>query len=141
MAKMAPNRTKYRKAFKGSNSGLTKRGFKVNHGDYGMQILERGKITGKQIEACRVAVNRTLQRKGELHIKVFPSKPVSKKPAETRMGKGKGGVDHYVACVKPGKILFELAGVSRELAQQAFRKAAAKLPYPTRFVERLDTTV
>jgi len=139
MAKMSPVRTKYRKAFKGSNAGLVKRGGFVTSGEYGMQALERGKVTARQIEACRVAINREFARKGQIHINIFPHTPVSKKPAETRMGKGKGAVDHYVAVIKPGKILFEVAGVQREMAQIALRKAAAKLNVAVRFVERVHT--
>jgi len=103
-----------------------------------MQALERGWITGQQIEACRVTINRTFARKGQVWIRIFPDKPISKKPLETRMGKGKGGVDKWVAVVRPGRILFEVGGVTREEAQKALRLAAAKLPIKTRFVERVE---
>ncbi len=135
---MLPSRTKYRKTQKGSMSGLTKSGEFVEFGDFGMQALERGKITNRQIEACRVAITRYFSRKGKVWIKIFPDKPITKKPAETRMGKGKGGVDHYVALIRPGKILFEVANVNREDAQQALSRAAAKLNIKTRFVDRVE---
>ncbi len=110
----------------------------VHFGEFGMQVLERGWITNKQIEACRVAINRYFQRRGKVWIRIFPHKPVTKKPAEVRMGKGKGAVDHYVAVVRPGRILFEVGNVPRELAQNALRRAAAKLGLKTRFVERVE---
>ena len=135
---MQPSRTKFRKCQKGSFRGLTKGGAFIEHGDYGMQVLERGWITNKQIEACRVAITRTFLRKGKVWIKGFPDKPVSKKPAETRMGKGKGAVEHWVLVVRPGKVLFEVGNVTREEAQNALRLAAAKLPVKTRFVERVE---
>jgi len=133
-----PRKTKFRKAHKGSIAGLTKGGEFVEFGDFGMQALDRGKITTNQIESCRVAINRHFARKGQVWIRVFPHKPVTAKPLETRMGKGKGNVDHYVAEIKPGRVLFEVAGVSREDAQTALRLASAKLPIKTRFVERLE---
>lgn len=123
---------------KGSYSGLTKGAAFVEFGDFGIQVLERGWITNKQIEACRVAINRHFQRKGKVWIRIFPDKPITKKPLEVRMGKGKGGVDHYVAVVRPGRILFEVGSVSKTLAQDALRRAAAKLPLKTRFVERVE---
>ncbi|NGX50393.1 MAG: 50S ribosomal protein L16 [Chlamydiae bacterium] len=135
---LIPSRTKYRKQQKGSLRGNTKAGQFVVFGDYGMQILVRGKITNQQIEACRVAITRTFSRKGKVWIRIFPDKPITKKPAETRMGKGKGATDHWVAVVRPGKVLFEVANVSKDEARQALLKAAAKLPYRTRFVERLE---
>jgi large subunit ribosomal protein L16 len=135
---LLPSRTKYRKQQKGSLRGLTKRAEFVEFGDYGMQILERGRITNQQIEACRVAISRYFSRRGKVWIRIFPDKPITKKPAETRMGKGKGGTDHWVAAVRPGKVLFEVGNVSREDAQNALLKAAAKLPYKTRFVERVE---
>jgi large subunit ribosomal protein L16 len=119
-------------------SGLTKSGEFVEFGEFGMQVLERGKITNRQIEACRVAITRYFSRKGKVWIKIFPDKPITKKPAETRMGKGKGGVDHYAALVRPGKVLFEVANVNREDAQQALSRAAAKLNLRTRFVDRVE---
>ena len=135
---LLPSRTKYRKKQKGSLRGLTKGGEFVEFGEYGMQVLERGKITNRQIEACRVAITRHFSRRGKVWIKIFPDKPITKKPAETRMGKGKGGVDHWVAPVRPGKVLFEVANVSREEAQQALVRAAAKLSLKTRFVDRVE---
>lgn len=135
---LMPKRTKYRKKQKGSMAGLAKGGYFVCFGDYGMQVLDRGWITGQQIEACRVAIRRRFSRKGKVWIRIFPDKPVTKKPAETRMGKGKGATDHWVAVVKPGRILFEVGNVSREDAQAALRLAAAKLGLRTRFVERLE---
>lgn len=133
-----PKRTKHRKQQKGSMAGLTKGAAFVDFGDFGMQSLERGWITNRQIEACRVTINRTFSRRGKVWIRIFPDKPVSKKPAETRMGKGKGAPDHWVVPVKPGRVLFEVAGVSREEAQKALRLAAAKLPIKTRFVDRKE---
>jgi large subunit ribosomal protein L16 len=133
-----PGKTKFRKAHKGSIAGLTKSGEFVEFGEFGMQALDRGKITTNQIESCRVAINRHFARKGQVWIRVFPHKPVTAKPLETRMGKGKGNVDHYVAEIKPGRVIFEVAGVSTEDAQTALRLASAKLPIKTRFVERLE---
>lgn len=135
---LSPKKTKFRKQQKGNMRGLSKGGFYVAFGDYGMQALDRTWITAQQIEACRVAINRFFSRKGKVWIRVFPDKPITKKPAETRMGKGKGGVDRYVATVKPGRILFEVGGVTRDEAQSALRLAAAKLPIRTRFVDRLE---
>ncbi len=135
---LLPSRPKYRKQMKGSMSGIAKGGQFVDFGDFGMQILERGRITNQQIEACRVAITRYFSRKGKVWIRVFPDKPITKKPAETRMGKGKGGTDHWVAVARPGRILFEVANVSKEEAKKALLKAAAKLPYRTRFVERVE---
>ncbi len=123
---------------KGHMRGKTKAGAFVDFGDFGMQALERGRITGQQIEACRVAINRYFNRRGQVWIRIFPQKSVTKKPAETRMGKGKGNVDHWVAVVRPGLVLFEVGGVNRELAQNALRRAAAKLGIKTRMVERLE---
>ncbi|NCF71547.1 MAG: 50S ribosomal protein L16 [Chlamydiales bacterium] len=135
---MLPSRTKYRKKQRGSIKGLSKAGNFVDFGEYGMQVLERGWIKANQIEACRVAINRYFSRRGKVWIRVFPDKPITSTPAETRMGKGKGSVDHWVAAVKPGKVLFEVSGVPREVAQAALRRAAAKLALRTRFVERLE---
>lgn len=135
---LMPQRTKYRKQQKGNQTGLSKGGNFVDFGEYGMQALDRGRITHKQIEACRIAINRHFQRKGQVWIRIFPDKPVSKKPAETRMGKGKGAPDHWVAVVRPGRILFEVGGVKKEDAQVALRLAAAKLPIKTRFVPRVE---
>lgn len=131
-----PSRTKYRKVHKGRIRGNAKRGDYLSFGDYGIQALSRGRMTSNQIEASRVTVTRFLKRKGKLWIRVFPQKPVTKKPAETRMGKGKGGVDHWVAVIRPGMILFELAGCSPTIAREALRRADAKLPFRCRFITR-----
>lgn len=138
MSNLMPKRTKHRKVQKGQMSGLSKGGQFVNFGEFGIQVLERGWITNQQIEACRVTINRYFQRRGKVWIRIFPDKPVTKKPAEVRMGKGKGAVDHWVAVVRPGRVLFEVGNVSRELAQNALRRAAAKLGLKTRFVERVE---
>jgi large subunit ribosomal protein L16 len=133
-----PKRTKHRKMQKGTFSGISKGATFVHFGEYGIQVLERGWITNKQIESMRVSINRYFQRRGKVWIRIFPDKPVTKKPAEVRMGKGKGGLDHWVAVVRPGRILFEVANVSRDLAQNALRRAAAKIGLKTRFVERVE---
>ncbi|WP_098037737.1 50S ribosomal protein L16 [Estrella lausannensis] len=135
---MMPKKTKHRKAQKGQRRGLSKGGNFIEFGEFGIQALDRGWLTGQQIEACRVAINRHFQRKGKVWIRVFPDKPVSKKPAEVRMGKGKGNVDHWVAVIRPGRVLFEVANVPKEEAQDALRRAAAKLGIKTRFVERVE---
>ncbi|MBQ8498985.1 50S ribosomal protein L16 [Chlamydia sp.] len=135
---LMPKRTKFRKQQKGQFAGLSKGATFVDFGEFGMQTLERGWITSRQIEACRVAINRYLKRKGKVWIRIFPDKSVTKKPAETRMGKGKGAPDHWVAVVRPGRILFEVANVSKEDAQDALRRAAAKLGIRTRFVKRVE---
>jgi large subunit ribosomal protein L16 len=133
-----PTRSKFRKQQKGQQRGLSKAGNFVHFGEFGMQALDRGRLTHKQLEACRVTINRYFKRKGRVWIRVFPDKPVSKKPAETRMGKGKGAPDHWVAVVRPGRILFEVGNVSKEEAQDALRRAAAKIGIRTRFVERVE---
>lgn len=135
---LMPKRTKFRKQQRGSLAGNAKGASSVQFGEFGMQALDRGWIDGKQIEACRVTISRFFSRKGKVWIRVFPDKPVSKKPAETRMGTGKGAPEYWVACVKPGRILFEVSNVTREEAQQALRLAAAKLPIKTKFVDRLE---
>lgn len=135
---LLPKKTKYRKQQKGNLTGISKGGNFVDFGDFGIQVLERGHITNTQLEACRVAINRFFQRRGKVWIRVFPDKPVTKKPAEVRMGKGKGSPDKWVVVVRPGKILFEVANVSKEIAQQALGRAAAKLGIKTRFVERVE---
>ncbi|QEM73483.1 MULTISPECIES: 50S ribosomal protein L16 [Chlamydia] len=135
---LMPKRTKFRKQQKGQFAGLSKGATFVDFGEFGMQTLERGWVTSRQIEACRVAINRYLKRRGKVWIRIFPDKSVTKKPAETRMGKGKGAPDHWVAVVRPGRILFEVANVSREDAQDALRRAAAKLGIRTRFVKRVE---
>ncbi|OHE79148.1 MAG: 50S ribosomal protein L16 [Verrucomicrobia bacterium RIFCSPLOWO2_12_FULL_64_8] len=136
MAAIAPARTKYRKAQKGTLTGNAKRGNTLAFGDFGLQSLTRGPMTGAQIEAARIAISRHLKRKGKLWIRVFPHKPVTKKPAETRMGHGKGPVEYYVAQIKPGAILFELGGVAPTIAKEAFRLADTKLPFHCRFIAR-----
>ena len=136
---LQPARTKYRKVQKGSNAGNAKRGNTLAFGEFGIQALARGKLTAAQIEAARVAINRHLKRKGKMWIRVFPHKPVTKKPLETRMGKGKGPVEFYVAPVKPGAILFELAGVTSTLAREALRLADTKVPMRCRFIMREGT--
>jgi len=133
-----PVRTKYRKMQKGQMAGLSRAANFVDFGEYAMQSLERGRLTQHQIEACRVAINRYFNRRGKVWIRIFPDKSVSKKPAETRMGKGKGAPDHWVAVIRPGRILFEVGNVPKEMAQNALRRAAAKLPIKTRFVERVE---
>jgi large subunit ribosomal protein L16 len=138
MGYLQPDRTKFRKSQRGSIAGNTKGGGFVKHGDFGLQALDRAWITGNQIEACRVAITRYFARKGQVWIKIFPDKPVSKKPLEVRMGSGKGAPDHWVACVRPGRILFEVANVTKTEAQEAMKLAAAKLSIRTRFVERLE---
>jgi large subunit ribosomal protein L16 len=135
---LMPVRTKFRKMQKGQMRGKSKAANFVDFGEFGMQALERGRITNHQIEACRVAINRYFNRRGSVWIRIFPDKSVSKKPAETRMGKGKGAPDHWVAVVRPGRIMFEVGGVPKEMAQDALRRAAAKLPIRTRFVERIE---
>nr|AKQ01380.1 50S ribosomal protein L16, large subunit ribosomal protein L16 [uncultured Chlamydiae bacterium Rifle_16ft_4_minimus_1822] len=136
---MMPSRTKHRKMQKGSMAGLSKGATFVHFGDFGMQALDRGRITNKQIEACRVAITRYFQRRGKVWIRIFPDKVVTKKPAETRMGKGKGAPDHWVAVVKPGRILFEVGSVPETEAQEAMKLAAAKLGIRTRFVRRVES--
>ena len=135
---LMPKRTKRRKVQKGQMRGLSKGSNFVHFGEYGIQALERGWVTGRQIEACRVAINRYFSRRGKVWIRIFPDKPVTKKPAEVRMGKGKGGVDQWVAVVRPGRVLFEVANVPRDTAQNALRRAAAKLAIKTRFVDRVE---
>ncbi len=135
---MIPKKTKYRKKQKGHISGLSKGANFVHFGDFGIQVLERGVITNKQIESMRVSINRYFQRKGKVWIRIFPDKPITKKPAEVRMGKGKGSVDHWVASVKPGRILFEVGNVNADEAKNALRRAAAKIGLKTRFVERVE---
>ena len=138
MSFLMPKRTKFRKQQRGSIAGLSKGGSYIEFGEFGMQSLDRGWVTGPQIEACRVAISRYFRRKGQVWIRIFPDKPVSKKPAETRQGTGKGAPDHWVACVQPGRVLFEVANVTREEAQEALKLAAAKLPFRTKFVDRLE---
>ena len=131
---LMPKRTKYRKMQKGRNRGRATRGNTITYGEFGLQALEAGWITSNQIEAARVAMTRFIKRGGNVWIKIFPAKPITKKPAETRMGSGKGGVEYYVAVVKPGRVLFEMAGIPEEVAKEAFRLAAHKLPIKTKFI-------
>ena len=135
---MQPKRTKFRKAFKGRIHGLANGGTDLNFGTYGMKVVEPGRITARQIEAARRAITRHLKRVGRVWIRIFPDVPVSKKPAEVRMGKGKGSVELWVCRVKPGRIAFEIDGVSEDLAVEAIRLGATKLPLDTRFVRRVQ---
>ena len=132
---LMPKRTKYRKVQKGRNRGKATRGNKVSYGEYGIQALEAGMITSNQIESARIAMTRHVKRGGKVWIKVFPDKPITKKPAETRMGKGKGAVEFWVAPVKPGRIMFEMSGVAEPVARRALELAAYKLPIKTKFVK------
>jgi len=131
---LSPKRTKFRKAMKGRTCGLAKGGNTVSFGDFGLQAAEPGWITARQIEAARIAISRHIKRGGKVYIRIFPDKPTTKKPAETRMGKGKGNNEDWVAVVRPGRVMYELEGVSEELAREAFRLAHHKLPIGTRFV-------
>ncbi len=133
---MMPKKVKFRKQQRGRRRGLATRGHKISFGDYGLQALEPGWITARQIEAARIALTRHVKRGGKIWIRIFPDKPVTKKPLETRMGKGKGAPEEWVAVVKPARILYEMEGVSREIAEEAFRLAGSKLPIKTRFVSR-----
>ncbi len=133
---LMPKRTKYRKQQKGRRKGLAQRGSDVSFGDYGLQTLEGAWLSARQIEAARMAIQRATKRAGKLYIRVFPDKPLTKKPLETRMGKGKGGVELWVAVVRPGRMLYELSGVPKEMAFEAFHLAAAKLPVRTRIMDR-----
>jgi large subunit ribosomal protein L16 len=135
---LMPKRVKYRKQFRGRMKGKATRGNEVTFGEYGLQALEPSWITARQIEAARTAIVRHVRRRGKHWIRIFPDKPVTAKPAETRMGKGKGEVDHWVAVVRPGRIMFELSGVSEEMAREAFRLASHKLPIDCQFVKRED---
>jgi large subunit ribosomal protein L16 len=134
---LMPKRVKYRKTHRGRRRGKATRGATVAFGEFGLQATQPAWISSRQIEAARVAITRTIKRGGKVWIRVFPDKPVTKKPAETRMGKGKGAPEFWVAVVKPGRVLFEIEGISRELAREAFQLGASKLPIKTRFVERL----
>ncbi|MDE0002207.1 MAG: 50S ribosomal protein L16 [Rhodospirillaceae bacterium] len=133
---LQPKRTKYRKMHKGRNRGLAQRGNAVSFGEYGLKAMGRGRITSRQIEAARRAMTRHVKRGGKIWIRIFPDKPITKKPLEVRQGKGKGNVEYWVALVQPGRVLYEMSGVSEEIARGAFRRAAAKLPVATRFVTR-----
>ena len=133
---LSPKRVKFRKMFKGRTKGLSQRGSTVAFGTYGLQALEPGWVTSRQIEAARVALTRHIKRGGKVWIRIFPDKPITKKPAETRMGKGKGSPEAWVAVVKPGRVMFELEGVDRATAEKAMGLAAAKMPVRTKFVAR-----
>ena len=133
---LQPKRTKFRKQHKMRNRGLAQRGNTVAFGTYGLKALDRGRMTARQIEAARRAMTRYIKRGGKIWIRVFPDKPISKKPLEVRQGKGKGNVEYWVAQIQPGRLLYEMAGVPEDIAREAFRLAAAKLPIRTQFVER-----
>ena len=133
---LQPKRTKFRKQQKGRNRGLALRGSKVSFGEFGLKALARGRLTARQIEAARRAMTRKIKRGGKIWIRVFPDKPITKKPLEVRQGKGKGNVEYWVALVQPGKVLYEMEGVSEEVAREAFALAAAKLPVQTSFARR-----
>lgn len=134
---LQPKKTKFRKAHKGRNRGLAFRGNTVDFGEFGIKSLGFARITSRQIEAARRAINRYVKRGGKVWIRIFPDKPITKKPVEVRQGKGKGNVEYWVALVQPGRVLFEIEGVSEEIAREAFRLAAAKLPITCEFVERV----
>ncbi len=137
---LQPKRTKYRKQQKGRNRGLAHRGSNIAFGTFGLKSLDGGFITNRQIEAARIAMTRFMKREGNVWIRIFPDKPITSKPQEVRMGKGKGALDHYVAVVKPGRIMFEIDGVNLETGQEALRLAAQKLPVQTKVVVRRDYT-
>ena len=136
---LMPKRTKHRKVQKGRNRGQATRGTTVSHGEFGLQAVEAGLITGNQIEAARVAMTRYMRRDGKVWIKIFPDKPITRKPAGTRMGKGKGNTEFWVAAVKPGRVMFEIAGVSETTAREALRLAKNKLPVKTKFVMKEES--
>lgn len=133
---LQPKRTKFRKQFKGRNRGLANNGNKVSFGQFGLQAADRGRITARQIEAARRAMTRHIKRGGKIWIRIFPDVPISKKPLEVRMGKGKGNVEYWVCKIQPGKMLYEMEGVTEQIAREAFKLAAAKLPFKTNFVIR-----
>ena len=133
---LQPKRTKFRKQFKGKNRGFAQAGNRVSFGEYGLKATERGRVTARQIEAARRAMTRHIKRGGKIWIRIFPDKPITKKPLEVRQGKGKGNVEYWVAQIQPGRVLYEVQGVSEELAREAFQLAAAKLPVQTTFVKR-----
>ncbi len=134
---LQPKKTKFRKQHKGRNRGLATTGNRVSFGEFGLKAAGRGRLTARQIEAARRAITRHVKRGGKIWIRVFPDKPITKKPLEVRMGKGKGGVEYWVALVQPGRMLYEIEGVTEELAREAFARAAAKLPIQTTFVSRV----
>jgi len=134
---LQPKRTKFRKQFKGRNRGLAQVGNKVSFGEFGLKAIGRGRITARQIEAARRAMNRHVKRGGKIWIRIFPDKPITKKPLEVRMGKGKGAVEYWVAQIQPGRMLYEMEGVDEQVAREAFALAAAKLPIKTTFIKRV----
>ncbi len=134
---LQPKRTKFRKQMKGRNRGLAHRGSSISFGEYGLKAVARGRLTARQIESARRALTRHVKRGGKIWIRVFPDKPITQKPLEVRQGKGKGSVEYWVAQIQPGKVLFEIEGVSEELALEAFSLAAAKLPFHTKFEKRV----
>ncbi|RLC96830.1 MAG: 50S ribosomal protein L16 [Chloroflexi bacterium] len=133
---LMPKRTKFRKQMKGRNRGLAQKGGKVSFGEFGLQAVDRGRLTSRQIEAARRTITRQVKRSGKLWIRIFPDKPITKKPLEVRQGKGKGNVEYWVALIQPGRMLYEIEGVSEEQAREAFKLAAAKLPFKTTFAKR-----
>jgi len=135
---LSPKKVKFRKQQKGKMRGVARRGSSLNFGEYGLQAVDCGYISSKQIEAARIAMTRHVKRGGKIWIRIFPDKPVTKKPAEVRMGKGKGAPEGWVAVIKPGRILYEMSGVTKELAMEALRLAMHKLPIKTKFIERSD---
>jgi large subunit ribosomal protein L16 len=137
---LQPKKTNYRKQQKGRIKGIATRGFSISFGQFGLKALEPGFITARQLESARVALSRGMQRQGSIWIRIFPDKPMTKKPAEVRMGKGKGAPEYWVAVVKPGTVLFEAGGVSKEIAQEALRLASQKLPIKVKFVTKYDYT-
>ncbi len=137
---LSPKKVKHRKMFKGRMTGAAHRGSSIAYGEYALKAVGCGRMTSQQIEAARIAINRKVKRGGKMWIRVFPDKPYTKKPAETRMGKGKGAPEGWVAVIKPGRILYELAGVEGELAREALRLAANKLPFPTKIID-MDSTL
>ena len=135
---LQPKRTKFRKQFKGRIHGVAKGGTNLDFGGFGLKALEPNRVTAREIEAARRAITREMKRQGRVWIRIFPDKPITKKPAETRMGSGKGAPDHWVAVVKPGRVMYEIQGVDEALAREAFKLAAQKLPIKTKFVSRAD---
>ena len=133
---LQPKKTKFRKTQKGRNRGLAQRGSRVNFGEFGLKATGRGRLTARQIEAGRRAMTRHVKRGGKIWIRVFPDKPITKKPLEVRQGKGKGGVEYWVAQIQPGRVLYEMEGVAEDVARRAFELAASKMPFPTTFVRR-----
>jgi large subunit ribosomal protein L16 len=137
---LSPKKVKFRKQMKGKMRGTARRGATLNYGEFGLQAVDCGYISAKQIEAARIAMTRHVKRGGKIWIRIFPDKPLTKKPAEVRMGKGKGAPESWVAVIRPGRVLYEMSGVTKEMAQEALRLAAHKLAVKTRFVERSETT-